>query len=150
MTSHNSFYLQRRAQWNSKSPELFSTLTSQIEDHVNSIAIFMKISRFYKISNKQNIKNTALEGVAVQSLSRVQLFATPWTAVCQAFLSVTNSQSLLKLMFIESVMPSNHLVPFSHLQSLLASLPISRLFASGGQITGVSASASVLPMNIQD
>ena len=46
----------------------------------------------------------------VQSLSRVQLFATPWTAACQAFLSITNSGSLLKLMSIESVMPSNHLI----------------------------------------
>ena len=48
--------------------------------------------------------------VAVQSLSRVQLFATPWTAACQASLSFTNSQNLLKLMSIESVMPSNHLL----------------------------------------
>ena len=47
---------------------------------------------------------------SVQSLSRVQLFATPWTAAHQASLSITNSQSLLKLMSIESVMPSNHLI----------------------------------------
>ena len=45
---------------------------------------------------------------SVQLLSRVQLFVTPWTAACQASLSITNSQGLLKLMFIESVMPSNH------------------------------------------
>ena len=45
-----------------------------------------------------------------QSLSHVRLFATPWTAACQASLSITNSRSLLKLMFIESVMPSNHLI----------------------------------------
>ena len=53
---------------------LFSALTSQIEDHVNPMAIFMnfmKNSRFYRISNKQNIKNTALEDVVVQSLSHV-------------------------------------------------------------------------------
>ena len=48
---------------------------------------------------------------SVQSLSRVQLFATPWTAACQASLSITNSWSLLRLMSIESVMPSNHLIP---------------------------------------
>ena len=48
--------------------------------------------------------------VAVQSLSHVQLFATPWTAACQASLSFTNSQNLLKLMSIESVMPSSHLI----------------------------------------
>ena len=47
---------------------------------------------------------------SVQSLSHVRLFATPWTAACQASLSITNSQSLLKLMSIESVMPSNHLI----------------------------------------
>ena len=47
---------------------------------------------------------------SVQSLSHVRLFATPWTAACQASMSITNSQSLLKLMFIESVMPSNHLI----------------------------------------
>ena len=47
---------------------------------------------------------------SVQSLSRVQLFATPWAAACQASLSITNSGSLLKLMSIESVMPSNHLI----------------------------------------
>ena len=46
----------------------------------------------------------------VQSLSRVQLFATPWTAACQASLSITNSMSLLKLMSIKLVMPSNHLI----------------------------------------
>ena len=47
---------------------------------------------------------------SVQSLSHVQLFVTPWTAACQASLSITNSQSLLKLMSIESVIPSNHLI----------------------------------------
>ena len=47
---------------------------------------------------------------SVQSLSRVQLFATPWTAACQASLSITNSWSLLKLMSIESVMPFSHLI----------------------------------------
>ena len=48
--------------------------------------------------------------VSVQSLSCVGLFVTPWTAACQASLSITNSQSLLKLKSIESVMPSNHLI----------------------------------------
>ena len=46
--------------------------------------------------------------VVVQSLSRVQLFSTPWTAACQAFLSFTMSRSLLKFMSTESKMPSNH------------------------------------------
>ena len=47
---------------------------------------------------------------SVQSLSRVQLFATPWIAACQASLSITNSRSSLRLMSIESVMPSSHLI----------------------------------------
>ena len=51
-----------------------------------------------------------LQFSSVQSLSCVQLFATPWTAACQASLSITNSQSLPKLMSIELVMPSNHLI----------------------------------------
>ena len=63
------------------------------------------------------------------------------------------SWNLFKLMSIESVMPSNYLiVPFSRLQSFLASgsFQMSQLFASGGQTIGASASASILPMNIQD
>ena len=93
---------------------------------------------------------------SVQSLSCVRLFATPWIAACQASLSITNSQSLLKLMSIESVMPSSYLIlchPLSSCpQSLQASgsFPMSQLFAWGGQSIGVSASASVLPMNTQD
>ena len=89
-----------------------------------------------------------------QSLSHVRLLSTPWTAR-QASLSITNSWSLLKLMSIELVMPSNYLIlcrPFSScLQSFPASgsLLMSWLFASGGQSIGASASASVLPMNIQ-
>ena len=50
------------------------------------------------------------EGSSVQLLSHVQLFASPWIAACQASLSITSSQSLLKLMSIKSVMPSNHLI----------------------------------------
>ena len=92
---------------------------------------------------------------SVQSLSHVRLSVNPWTAARQASLSFTVSLSLLKLMSIESVMPSNHpnLTPFSScLQSFpaLESFPMSRLFTSGGQRIGVSASASVLPKNIQD
>ena len=92
---------------------------------------------------------------SVQLLSRVWLFATPWTAALQASLSITNSQSLLKLMSIEVVIPSNHLIlfcPLLLLPSILASgsFQMSQVFASGGQSIGVSASASVLPANIQD
>ena len=64
---------------------------------------------------------------SVQSLSHVQLFATPWTAVCQASLSITNYWSLLKLMSIQSVMPSNHLIlccPLLLLPSIIASIRV--------------------------
>ena len=93
---------------------------------------------------------------SVQSLSCVRLFATPWTAAYEAFMSSTNSWSLLKLVSIESLMPSNHLILCRPLlllpQSCPASgsFPMSQFFASGGQSIGISASASVLPMNIQD
>ena len=92
---------------------------------------------------------------SVQSLSRVQLFATPWIAARQASLYITNSQSSPKLMFIESVMPSNHLI--CHPLLLLPLIPPSlRVFSNestlwwGGQSIGVSSSASVLPINTQD
>ena len=93
---------------------------------------------------------------SVQSLSRAQLFVTPWTAECQVSLSITNSRSLLKLMSIKLVMPSNHLIlcrPLLLLPSIFPSItvfPMSQFFASGGQSIGVLASASVLPMNISD
>ena len=73
--------------------------------------------------------------------------ATPWTAACQASLSITNSWSLLKLMSIEMVMPSSHLIlchPVLLLPSVFPSIrsfPRSQFLAAGGQSTGVSASA---------
>ena len=67
---------------------------------------------------------------SVQSLSRVQLFAASWTAACQAFLSITNSQSLLKLMPIESVIPSNHLILCHPLLLLPSVFPSSRVFSN--------------------
>ena len=97
---------------------------------------------------------SGLVSQSVQSLCHVLLFTTPWTAACQASLSITNSWSLLKLMSIESVMPSNHLILCHPLSSCLqsfpasGSFPMSQFFASCDQSIGVSASA--LPMNIQD
>ena len=93
---------------------------------------------------------------SVQLLSHVRLFVTSWITARQASLSITNSQSSLKLMSIDLVIPSSHL-NLCHLllllpQSLQASgsFPMSQLFTWGGQSIGVSDSASVLPMNIQD
>ena len=97
------------------------------------------------------VKSTS---IVVQSLSRVWLIVTPRTIECQASQSFIVSQSLLKFMSIESVMPSNHLI-LSLLLLLtstfpaLRSFPMSQLFASGGQSIGASTLASVLPMNIQ-
>ena len=93
---------------------------------------------------------------SIQLFSRVQLFGNPWTAACQASLFITNSRTLLKLMSIESVMPFNHLIlciPFSsYPQSFPAfgSLQMGQFFSSRGHSNGVSASTSVLPINIQD
>ena len=90
--------------------------------------------------------------VVVQLLSQVQLFVTLWMAACQASLSFMISQSLLKFMTIESVMPSNHLFlcrPLLLLPSIFprsGTFPVSHLFASGGESIG--ASASVLSVNI--
>ena len=116
--------------------------------------IGVEISRRTEWILGDKIWRTCLWISSVQSLSYVWLFVTPWTAARQASLSITNSWSLLKLMFIESVMPSNYLIlcrPFSScLQSFpeSGSFPVSSFFASGGQSIGDSA--SVLPMNIQD
>ena len=103
-----------------------------------------------------NIFNLKYQLSSIQPLSHVQLFVTPWFAASQASLSITNSQSSPILMCIEPVMPSSHLILCHPLSSCPQSLPNSRsfsmrqLFAWGGQSIGVSASASVLPMNTQD
>ena len=82
--------------------------------------------------------------------------ATPWTTARQASLSITSSRSLLKLMSIESVMPSNHLILCRPLLLLPPTPPSIRGFSNesvftwGGQSTGLSASTSVLPMNTKD
>ena len=67
---------------------------------------------------------------SVQLLSCVQLFATPWTAACQASLSIANSQSLLKLMCIELVMPSNHLILYLPPLLLPSIFPSIRVFSN--------------------
>ena len=93
--------------------------------------------------------------VVVLWLSCVLLFATPWPAALQASMPFIIFQSLLKFMFVESVMPSNHLIlyrPLLVLPSIFPSIrvfPLSQLFVSGGQSVGASASASVFPINNQ-
>ena len=96
--------------------------------------------------------------VSFQPLSPVLLFATPWTAAPQDSLSITNSRSLPKLMSIESVMPSNHLIlcrPLLFLPSIFLSI---RVFSNKSVLRNQVAKvlefqlqySSVLPMNIQD
>ena len=97
---------------------------------IPSLIIYPKVV----IPNRRNVFISS-----VQLLSHVQLFVTPWTAEHQASMSITNSQSLLKLLFIKSVMPSNHLIfcrPLLLPPSIFPSIrvfSVSQFFASGGQ-----------------
>ena len=76
------------------------------------------------------INSLSVQFSSVQLLSPVQLFVTPWTAACQASLSITTSQSLLKLMSTESVIPSNHLILCWPLLLLPSIFPSIRVFSS--------------------
>ena len=94
-------------------------------------------------------------GFGVQSLSCVRFFVTPWTAACQASLSITNSWSLLKLMSIEPVMPSNHLILCNSLLLLPSIFPSIRDFSKESVLhirwpKYCSFTFSISPMNIQD
>ena len=108
-------------------------------------------TKIYPISLSYIYKYTYIE-----PFSQVQLLLTPQTVIQHASFSITNSRSLFKLMSIESVMPSKYLILCRTFASCLqhfpesGSFPVSQFFTSGGQSTGASASASVLPMNIQD
>ena len=123
-----------------------SAFHSRVETQVQDILTMT----LYKILNARSCFSS------VQSLSCVRLFAAPWIAACQAFLSITSSWSLLKLKSIESVMPSNHLIlcrPLLLLHPItpsIGSFPMNQLFTWGGQSTGVLVSVSVHPMNTQD
>ena len=133
-------------------PILISVLSSYLCAIINLFIRIMHSPRYVLYNSKCSLEFIKIYYVLVQSLSHVQLFVTPWTAAYQASLSITNSQSLLKLMSIESVMPSNHLILcclLLLLPSILPNIiPMSQFFTSGGQSIGVSASTSVLPMNI--
>ena len=108
----------------------------------------LKVQKYWKAYTKMK--------PSVQSLSHIWLFVTSWTAARQASLSITNCWSLLKFMSITLVMPcNNHLILCRPLLLRRQSFPasesflMSQFFTSGGQSIGVSASAWVLPMNIQ-
>ena len=112
-------------------------------------------STYYVLGNALYILHILIHFDVIQSPDHVQLFVIPWTAAGQASLSFTISWSLPKFMSISSVMPS----AISSSDALFSFCPqsfpasgtflISQLFASDNQNTGVSASASVLPVNIQ-
>ena len=140
---------------------ILPTLIAQIPTHHHSLQVTGPANSPVALSFHKAKYVTPVPHISsVQSLIHVWLFATPWTVARQASLSITNSQSLLKLMYIKSVMPSNHLIlchssvfPFSSCpQSFPASgsFQMRQLSTSGGQSIGVSASTSVLPMNTQD
>ena len=107
--------------------------------------------------NAYSLKFTRYRAIAiVQLLSHVQLFAAPLAAACQASMSFTISQSLLKYMSIGSVMLSHHLILCRLLLLLPSVFPSIRVLSNEWALhirwpsTGASTSASVLPMNIQD
>ena len=122
-------------------------------DEIRKVRLLMAMWVTVRFRSRQRKNVTAV--LVVQSLSHVWLFATPWTAAHQASLSFTISQSLLRLMSTESVMPSNHLILCCPIPSYLQSFPasgsfsMSKFFTSGGQSIRASASAAVLSMNIQ-
>ena len=99
---------------------------------------------------------TEMSFSSVQSLSCVWFFATPWNATCQASLFINNSQSLLKLITIKSMIPSNHLILCCPLLLLPSIFPNIRVFSNESvlpnrcQSIGASTSASVLALNIQN
>ena len=105
-------------------PFFFFSLISTILS-IDTISYSCNIST---LSYLQYIGRNSLS--SVQSLSRVQLFAIPWIAAHQAFLSITNSRSLPKLMFIESVMTSNHLILCHPLLLLPSTFPSIRVFST--------------------
>ena len=148
-----------RASFNSRyllpHPKIFKRL-DPCTSHLN-ISTVLTVPQPNKLSLATSSAQNAFYSLSsVQLLSHVQLLAIPWTAAHQASLSITNSQSLLKFMSIELVMPSNHLILCHPLILLLQSFPtsgpfpMSQFFASGRQSIALSASAQVLPMNTQD
>ena len=122
---------------------------------INNFQMIISQQQLCLNESKEKPKQHCLFSVQFSSLRYVQLSVTPQTEASQASLSINNSQILLKLMSIELVTLSNHLI-LCHpllLPSIIptiGSFPMSQFFASGGQSIGVSALASVLPMNIQD
>ena len=90
----------------------------------------LEVKRRKKIVEVKDVNEIETQLSSVQSLSRVRLFVTPWTAACQASLSITNSRSLLKLMCIDLVMASSHLILCRSLLLLPSVFPSIRVFSN--------------------
>ena len=130
--------------------------------HTFQERLFYKILQLDSQSNFSAILSSTFKSMfyLIPSFSSVShscpTLCDPWAAARHASTSITNSWSLLKLMSIEQLIPSKHFILCHPLllciQSFPASgsFPRSQFFMSGGQSIGVSASASVFPMNIQD
>ena len=110
-------------------PRLFILLSLSCY-HNNDILLSLSYSELFT-SNMVSISRLFS---SVQLLSRVQLFATPWTVARQASLSITNTWSLLKLMSIRSVMPSNHLILCCPLLLLSSIFPSIKVFSNGSAL----------------
>ena len=107
-----------------------TTLMAESKEELKSLLMRVKEEAGLKLNKKLRswclVPSVQLS--SVQSLSRLWLFETPWTAACQASLSITNSRSPPKPMSIESVMPSNHLILCHSLLLLLSIFPSIRVF----------------------
>ena len=156
--TYPSLLLYHRIIFSSPWTPLVGTVDRCLGEELNWGATGRRRSKIFTLKRRKKVFKTYRHYSSTVCCCSVvsDSFATPWTAACQAFLSFTTSQSLLKHMPIESVMPSNHLVLCHPFSSCLQSFPasgsflMSQLFPSGGQSIGVSASASVLLINIQD
>ena len=118
-------------------PSLFQSWSWQIriwlfyQAHQWALHFFKPLDHTWNSKASGHVRSTnVLLKLSVQSLSRVWLFSTPWTAPYQAFLSITNSRSLPKLMSIESVMPSSHLILCCPLLLLPSIPPSVRVFSN--------------------
>ena len=137
------------------SPLWLGNISLHILYHIFFIVSFIS-GHLVRLHTLAIVNNTVVSISSVQSLSHVRLFATPWIAAHQASLSITNTWSSLKLMSIELMMPSSHLI-LCHPLLLLPPIPPnirvfpkkSQLFSWDGQSTGVSALASFLPKKSQ-
>ena len=108
--------------------------------HITGTGVLKMKSSFKNHTLASGLVFSSLHFSSVQSVSRVWLFATPWTAAHQASLSITNSRSLIKLMSIESVMPSNHLIPLPPLllpPSIFPRISVFKWVSSSQQVAKV-------------